>query len=195
MVWRGRLLSHLVQRLRVLDALARHPEIERAARAGARLHGRPAAHRHHRALAPARAGSRHALAARLGVRAAGAAARDGDASTTTRASRPAAKQLEAMHQLSPRLAAMHEDTPTGPTENHDLLGMSFRTFHFEGMAFVPRYVAWWLACDMVPAYRLMKRTLQLLAVALPARPAGSSSRRPTRSSSTPCSRCSRTRAS
>ena len=57
---------------------------------------------------------------------------------------------------------MHEDTPTGPTENHDLLGMSFRTYHFGGMAFLPGYVAWWLACDMVPAYRLMKRTLQLL---------------------------------
>jgi hypothetical protein len=67
-----------------------------------------------------------------------------------------------MRQLSPRLAAMHEDTPTGPTENHDLLGMSFRTFHFAGMSFVPRYVAWWLGCDMSPAYRLMKRTLQLL---------------------------------
>jgi hypothetical protein len=57
---------------------------------------------------------------------------------------------------------MHEDTPTGPTANHDLLGMSFRTFHFEGMAFLPGYVAWWLACDMVPAYRLLRRTLQLL---------------------------------
>jgi hypothetical protein len=57
---------------------------------------------------------------------------------------------------------MHEDTPTGPTENHDLLGMSFRTYHFGGMAFLPGYVKWWLACDMVPAYQLMKRTLQLL---------------------------------
>ena len=55
-----------------------------------------------------------ALAARLGVGAAGAAARDGDASTATRASRTAAKQLAAMHQLSPRLAAMHEDTRRAP---------------------------------------------------------------------------------
>jgi hypothetical protein len=30
------------------------------------------------------------------------------------------------------------------------------------MAYVPRYVAWWLACDMTPAYALMRRTLQLL---------------------------------
>jgi hypothetical protein len=40
--------------------------------------------------------------------------------------------------------------------------MSFRTFHFEGMAFLPGYVRWWLACEMEPAYRLMKRTLKLL---------------------------------
>jgi hypothetical protein len=74
----------------------------------------------------------------------------------------AAEQLDAMRRFAPRLAAMHEDTPDGPTENHDLLGMSFRTFHFGGMSFVPRYLAWWLTCDMEPAYRLMKRTLQLL---------------------------------
>jgi hypothetical protein len=74
----------------------------------------------------------------------------------------ATKQLEAMQQLSPRLAAIHEDEPTGPTENHDLLGMSFRTFHFEGMAWIPRYVEWWLRCDMVPAYRFHRRVLQLL---------------------------------
>jgi hypothetical protein len=40
--------------------------------------------------------------------------------------------------------------------------MSFRTFHFEGMSWIPRYVAWWLACDMLPAYRLHRRVLQLL---------------------------------
>jgi hypothetical protein len=43
----------------------------------------------------------------------------------------AERNLTALHQLSPQLAAMHEDTATGPTENQDLLGMSFRTFHFE----------------------------------------------------------------
>jgi hypothetical protein len=37
------------------------------------------------------------------------------------------------------------------------------------MAFLPRYVAWWLGCDMVPAYRLMRRTLQLLQWRCPPR--------------------------
>jgi hypothetical protein len=161
MVWRARLLSHLVQRLRVLDVLARHPEIERqAVPAPVFIVGLP------------RTGTTalsHLLAqdpATRSLRVWESAEPVPPPETATEHSDPrieaATKQLEAMRQLSPRLAAMHEDTPTGPTENHDLLGMSFRTFHFEGMAFVPGYVAWWLGCDMVPAYRLLKRTLQLL---------------------------------
>lgn len=161
MVWRGRLLSHLVQRLRVLDLLSRHPEIERqAVPAPVFLVGLP------------RTGTTalsHLLAqdpATRSLRVWESAQPVPPPETATEHSDPrietAAKQLEAMRQLSPRLAAMHEDTPTGPTENHDLLGMSFRTFHFEGMAFLPGYLAWWLACDMTAAYRLMRRTLQLL---------------------------------
>jgi hypothetical protein len=161
MVWRGRLLSHLVQRLRVLDVLIHNPEIERqAVPAPVFIVGLP------------RTGTTalsHLLAqdpATRSLRVWESAQPVPPPETATEHSDPridqAAKQLEAMRQLSPRLAAMHEDTPTGPTENHDLLGMSFRTFHFEGMAWLPSYVAWWLACDMAPAYRFMRRVLQLL---------------------------------
>jgi hypothetical protein len=161
MVWRGRLLNHLVQRLRVLDVLARHPEIERQpVPAPVFIVGLP------------RTGTTalsHLLAAdpdTRSLRVWESAQPVPPPEAATQHADPriavAARQLEAMQKLSPRLAAMHEDTPTGPTENHDLLGMSFRTFHFEGMAYVPRYVAWWLACDMAPAYALMRRTLQLL---------------------------------
>ena len=161
MVWRGRLLSHLVQRLRVLDCLARHPEIERqAVPAPVFMVGLPrtgtTALSHLLAQDPATRSLRVWESAQP-VPPPETATEHTDARIET-----AAKQLDAMRQLSPRLAAMHEDTPAGPTENHDLLGMSFRTFHFEGMAFLPGYLAWWLACDMTPAYRLMKRTLQLL---------------------------------
>jgi len=161
MVWRGRLLSHAVQRLRVLDVLARQPEIERQpVPAPVFLVGLPrtgtTALAHLLAQDPATRSLRVWESAQP-VPPPETASEHGDPRIES-----AAKQLEAMRQLSPRLAAMHEDTPTGPTENHDLLGMSFRAFHFAGMSFVPRYVAWWLACDMTPAYRLMKRTLQLL---------------------------------
>ncbi len=161
MVWRGRILAHLVSRLRVEDWLARHPEIEsQPVPAPIFVVGLP------------RTGTTalsHLLAQDPDTR----SLRVWESTQPVPPPEPecgddpriavAEQQLAAMHQLSPKLAAMHEDTATGPTENHDLLGMSFRTFHFEGMAWIPRYVAWWLACDMVPAYRYMKRVLQLLA--------------------------------
>ena len=161
MVWRGRLLSHLTQRLRVLDVLARHPEIERQpVPAPIFIVGLPrtgtTALSHLLARDPATRSLRVWESAQPVPPPESATEHDDPRIES------AAKQLEAMRQLSPRLASMHEDTPTGPTENHDLLGMSLRTFHFEGMSFLPGYVAWWLRCDMVPAYRLMKRTLQLL---------------------------------
>jgi hypothetical protein len=57
---------------------------------------------------------------------------------------------------------MYDGTAISPTENIDLLGQHFRTQHFEGMAHVPSYIRWWLACDMVPAYRHHERVLKLL---------------------------------
>jgi len=161
MVWRGRLLGHLVSRLRVVDWLARHPAtLGLEVPAPIFVVGLP------------RTGTTalsHLLAQDPGTRSLRVwesaqpvpppeSAHEHDDPRIAEAE----KGLAAMHQFSPDLAAMHEDTATGPTENHDLLGMSFRTFHFEGMAWIPRYVEWWLACDMTPAYRFMKRVLQLL---------------------------------
>jgi hypothetical protein len=161
MVWRGRILSHLVQRLRVLDWLARHPEIEQLpVPAPVFVVGLPrtgtTALSHLLAQDPDTRSLRVWESAQP-VPPPESATEHADPRIET-----AAKQLEAMQQLAPRLAAMHEDTPTGPTENHDLLGMSFRTFHFEGMSWLPGYVAWWLGCDMEPAYRFHRRVLQLL---------------------------------
>lgn len=161
MVWRSRILAHLSQRLLVEDWLARHPEIEsQAVPAPIFVVGLP------------RTGSTalsHLLARDPGTRSLRvweSAQPVPPPESATEHSDPrieaAAKGLDAIRTLTPKLAALHEDTPTGPTENQDLLGMSFRTFHFEGMAFLPNYVRWWLACDMVPAYRFMKRVLQLL---------------------------------
>ncbi|MEW6273128.1 MAG: sulfotransferase [Thermodesulfobacteriota bacterium] len=62
----------------------------------------------------------------------------------------------------PDFRRMYDATATSPTENIDLLGQHFRTQHFEGMAHVPSYIRWWLACDMVPAYRHHERVLKLL---------------------------------
>jgi hypothetical protein len=74
----------------------------------------------------------------------------------------AAAGLEAMYSAFPKMRALYFQTPTGPTECQDLLGMAFRTAHFDGMARVPSYLDWVLTCDMTPAYEMHRRTLQLL---------------------------------
>jgi hypothetical protein len=70
--------------------------------------------------------------------------------------------LEAMDEAFPRMRSLHYQTAAGPTECQDLLGMAFRTTHFDGMAHVPSYTNWALDCDMAPAYRYHRRVLQLL---------------------------------
>ena len=44
-----------------------------------------------------------------------------------------------MYETFPRMRSLHFQSPTGPTECQDLLGMDFRTAHFDGMARVPSY--------------------------------------------------------
>jgi hypothetical protein len=70
--------------------------------------------------------------------------------------------LEAMYETFPRMRSLHLQTATGPTECQDLLGMEFRTAHFDGMARVPSYAAWAMNCDMSTAYAFHRRVLQLL---------------------------------
>jgi hypothetical protein len=73
-----------------------------------------------------------------------------------------AQGLALMYETFPRMASLHHETATGPTECQDLLGMDFRTAHFDGMAHVPSYTDWVLGCDMLPAYRFHRRVLRLL---------------------------------
>jgi sulfotransferase family protein len=74
----------------------------------------------------------------------------------------ATKGLELMYETFPRMRSLHFQSPTGPTECQDLLGMEFRTEHFDGMARVPSYVDWVVDCDMTSAYEFHHRVLQLL---------------------------------
>lgn len=70
--------------------------------------------------------------------------------------------LDAMDAVYPRMKALYPQTATGPTECQDLLGMAFRTTHFDGMARVPSYLDWTLEADMTPAYEYHRRVLKLL---------------------------------
>jgi hypothetical protein len=67
-----------------------------------------------------------------------------------------------MYEAFPKMRSLYFQTATGPTECQDLLGMEFRTGHFDGMARVPSYVAWAVDCDMSSAYGYHRQVLQLL---------------------------------
>ena len=74
----------------------------------------------------------------------------------------AQRGLDAMYTVFPRMRSLYYQTATGATECQDLLGMAFRTEHFDGMAHVPSYRQWVLDCDMTPAYEYHRRVLRLL---------------------------------
>lgn len=77
--------------------------------------------------------------------------------------------LQAMYSAFPEMKALHFQTADSATECQDLLGMAFRTLHFDGMARVPGYTDWALDCDMHPAYDYHRRTLKLLQWRCPPR--------------------------
>lgn len=77
--------------------------------------------------------------------------------------------LDLMYETFPRMRSLYFQTATGATECQDLLGMAFRTLHFDGLARVPSYTTWVLEADMAPAYAYHHRTLRLLQWRCPPR--------------------------
>jgi hypothetical protein len=70
--------------------------------------------------------------------------------------------LAMMNEMFPLMQTMHHAEATTATECQDLLGMSFRTVHFDGFARVPSYLAWVTQSDMRATYRYHRRVLHLL---------------------------------
>ena len=64
--------------------------------------------------------------------------------------------------MFPDFVGMLPTSATGPQECLLVMAMDFRSQVFEGMAFIPSYSGWLLACDMEPAYRFHQRVLKLL---------------------------------
>ncbi len=61
-----------------------------------------------------------------------------------------------------RLRSMLPQSPTGPTEDHDLMALEFKAQYFLVYAHIPTYADWFAHCDMEPTYRYEKRVLKLL---------------------------------
>jgi hypothetical protein len=73
-----------------------------------------------------------------------------------------AEGIAMMDQMFPRMRSMHSSEPETATECQDLMGMSFRTFHFDGVVRVPGYLSWLMRCDMRETYTYHRRVLKLL---------------------------------
>jgi Sulfotransferase family len=70
--------------------------------------------------------------------------------------------LALMDEAFPLMRTMHHIEATSATECQDLMGMSFRTVHFDGFARVPSYLSWVIDTDMKETYRYHRRVLRLL---------------------------------
>jgi hypothetical protein len=70
--------------------------------------------------------------------------------------------LALMNETFPLMQTMHHSEATTATECQDLMGMSFRTAHFDGFARVPSYMDWVIDTDMRETYRYHRRVLRLL---------------------------------
>jgi hypothetical protein len=70
--------------------------------------------------------------------------------------------LAMMNEMFPLMQTMHHQEATTATECQDLLGMSFRTVHFDGFGRVPSYLEWVTNCDMRGTYEYHRRVLRLL---------------------------------
>jgi Sulfotransferase family len=84
----------------------------------------------------------------------------------TQHSDPRIEQAEAglkmLDDMFPLMKTMHNSEATAATECQDLMGMSFRTFHFDGVVRSPGYLAWLMDCDMRETYTFHRRVLKLL---------------------------------
>ncbi|OBA64070.1 sulfotransferase [Mycobacterium sp. 1100029.7] len=70
--------------------------------------------------------------------------------------------LQLLDEMFPLMKTLYNSEPTAPTECQDLMGMSFRTFHFDGAVRAPGYLSWLMGCDMRETYTFHRRVLKLL---------------------------------
>jgi hypothetical protein len=75
------------------------------------------------------------------------------------AARAANDMLEA---LNPKLAAVHHEEPDGATECITLMSQEFKSLLWEAIANVPDYHAWLMGADQVSAYEYHRDVLQVL---------------------------------
>jgi Sulfotransferase family len=158
---RMRLGAHLTSRLQVEDTYRAHPEIEAQEVEGpVFVIGLPRTGT--TALSQLVAADPQFRSLRLWE--SGAPVPPPEAATQHTDPRIAATEagLAMMNEAFPLMQTMYHSEATTATECQDLMGMSFRTVHFDGSARVPSYMAWVTGCDMRGTYEYHRRVLRLL---------------------------------
>ena len=158
---RTRLGAHLTSRLQVEDTYREHPEIEEQEVEGpVFVIGLPRTGT--TALSQLVAADPQFRSLRLWE--SGAPVPPPEAATQHTDPRIAATEagLEMMNEAFPLMQTMYHSEATTASECQDLMGMSFRTVHFDGSARVPSYMAWVIDCDMRGTYEYHRRVLRLL---------------------------------
>ena len=74
----------------------------------------------------------------------------------------AAEGIAMIDSMFPDFRTMYSSEPQAATECQDLMGMSFRTYHFDGVVRVPGYVEWLMDSDMRETYEFHREVLKLL---------------------------------
>ena len=70
--------------------------------------------------------------------------------------------IDMTNEMFPDFVGMLPSSATGPQECILVMAFDFRSQVYEGVALLPSYTEWLLACDMEPAYRYHQRVLRLL---------------------------------
>ena len=157
-------VSLLVNRLRVHDLLARHPEIhDIAIDAPLIICGQPrtgTTHLHNLIAADERWRSLPYWESVEPVLSADDAASVAAGTPDPRPARAAAS-LAALNVMLPLFVRMHEMTTDAVHEEIALLANEFCTQQIEALALMPAYRDWYLAVDQLPVYRSMRTMLQV----------------------------------
>jgi hypothetical protein len=74
----------------------------------------------------------------------------------------AAEGIAMIDGMFPDFKTMMSSEAEAATECQDLMGMSFRTYHFDGVVRVPSYISWLLETDMRETYQNHQQVLKLL---------------------------------
>ncbi|OBF09414.1 sulfotransferase [Mycobacterium sp. ACS4054] len=163
----GRVIQHatitnaLIQRLRIEETYAQHPEIDREEISGpVFVIGLPRTGT--TALSQLVAADPQFRSLRMWESQSPAPPPEAATQHTDPRIAQAEAGLAMLNDMFPLMKTLYNSEATAPTECQDLMGMSFRTFHFDGAVRAPRYLAWVMQCDMRETYTYHRRVLKLL---------------------------------